>query len=137
MSEMRELLARALALHARWRETEGKEGERIDLRDASLQGADFRGASLKGASFEGADFAGCLFVEAKMDKALFEKTTFKDASFNKVSFKDAPSAWRLLLQSALPDFFQSPAQKKERKEKRVKPKLRLVTPGERLEGDKD
>ena len=55
---MRELTKDEIAIlqrHANWIQSNGKDGERADLRGADLCRADLRGADLRGADLSGAD----------------------------------------------------------------------------------
>ena len=47
-----------LEAHKLWLETNGRDGERADLRGADLRGADLRGADLSGADLRWADLSG-------------------------------------------------------------------------------
>ena len=58
---MRELTKDEIAIlqrHANWIQSNGKDGERADLRGADLCRADLRGADLRGADLSGADLSG-------------------------------------------------------------------------------
>jgi uncharacterized protein YjbI with pentapeptide repeats len=130
MSEMRQLLDRALALHYQWRESKGKEGEQLDFSGADLENANFRLAS-----FNGSDMFGCYICEANLENAKFCNSFFKGADFLKVDLTEIP-----LLEARIRELAESRklyARKEERRLRRRKSVLRLVTSGgEDGSGDK-
>ena len=52
--ELKTILKEILTAHRKWVETDGKEGTRANLRNATLQEADLHGANLQSADMEGA-----------------------------------------------------------------------------------
>ena len=57
-------LTEILQQHALWLQTDGREGARANLSDASLRGADLSGADLFGADLSGASLRGAYLSEA-------------------------------------------------------------------------
>jgi uncharacterized protein YjbI with pentapeptide repeats len=55
--------------HRLWAESDGKQGKRADLRDASLRGANLRGASLRGANLRRASFQDAYLQGANLQGA--------------------------------------------------------------------
>ncbi len=56
--EMPPDVQKILDAHQQWVKTEGKEGQKADLRGADLQGLDLFGVNLKGANLAGANLTG-------------------------------------------------------------------------------
>jgi len=59
-------LKKILTAHQKWVETNGKEGERADLRNAILQEADLHGANLQGADMEKAKLSVADLMETNL-----------------------------------------------------------------------
>jgi uncharacterized protein YjbI with pentapeptide repeats len=62
-------LSEVLKEHERWIDTDKKEGQCADLRDADLRKADLSGANLKGATLISADLSSASLKGADLDGA--------------------------------------------------------------------
>ena len=56
-----------LTNHKKWLDSDGKEGERADLRKAILQEADLHDVNLQGANLEGAHLSVADLMGANLD----------------------------------------------------------------------
>jgi uncharacterized protein YjbI with pentapeptide repeats len=65
----KQALAATLELHRRWVQSNGTEGECLDLSRAMLIAAKFEGADLWSANFQNADLTGANLAEATLDTA--------------------------------------------------------------------
>ncbi len=90
----KEKLAKILAQHKRWVESEGKEGARAVLGEANLQEADLRGANLQqadlsGANLQKADLRGANLQEADLSEANLQKADLRGANLQEADLSEA------------------------------------------------
>ncbi len=88
MAELREIgpeqLKEILEEHRKWVESDGKEGERADLREANLRGVNLHEANLQGAYMIKADLQ-----EANLVGANLQEATPLGANFQGAVLRDA------------------------------------------------
>ena len=104
-----EKLAQILEAHRKWLESDGKEGERADLRgpnlsgaklwevnlqgawlvDANLQGATLYKANFQGAGLDGANLQGAFLAEANLQEADLSGTDLSGADLTKANLEKA------------------------------------------------
>jgi uncharacterized protein YjbI with pentapeptide repeats len=90
----KEKLAKILAQHKRWVESEGKEGARAVLGEGNLQEADLRGANLqeadlRGANLQKADLRGANLQEADLSEANLQEADLSEANLQKAVLYEA------------------------------------------------
>ncbi|MBT5753150.1 MAG: pentapeptide repeat-containing protein [Rhodospirillaceae bacterium] len=78
-------LKRILRAHLQWLRTDGKEGERANLKNASLQEAslqetDLQGADLQEANLQGANLQGANLEEANLERAMLPLADLQEAN---------------------------------------------------------
>jgi len=78
-----------LASHQKWLETEGKEGQKADLRGADLQGLDLSGVNLEGANLTDARLIGANLTDANLQQADLSGASLNDADLRRTQFQDA------------------------------------------------
>lgn len=91
-----QVLKNVLALHKKWSDSLGMEGERLSLSGAHLCGADFDGADLRCASFDGADLEDAIFRRASLRRAFLNS-----ANLELVDFHGARVRWHDLINITL------------------------------------
>ena len=74
--DLKVILKEVLAMHAKWISTEGKEGTRLNVRNAGLQEADLHGANLQDADLEGARLSVADVLAADLRRANLRTADF-------------------------------------------------------------
>ena len=88
----------ALENHAKWLESEGKEGMKADLRGADLSGADLRAADLRRADLRWANLSGADLCWANLCWANLRKVDLRAADLREADLRGANldySVWPL------------------------------------------
>lgn len=88
--ELREILA----AHATWLKTDGKEGQRADLREANIRDANLQGVNLSYANLEGtnlpfASFAGAILIDTNLQGANLRGADLEGAYLQDASLREA------------------------------------------------
>jgi len=78
-----------LEKHKKWVETDGKEGERADLRKANLSDANLKNAELSKANFEKAELSNVNFKHASLRETNFRKANCGESNFKNARLNDA------------------------------------------------
>ncbi len=92
-------LKKILEAHRKWVESEGKEGERADLRAANLQGADLGAANLQGAILRGAMLQKANLFGAELQEANLQEADLRGAQALTASQIKAAKNWKLAFYS--------------------------------------
>jgi uncharacterized protein YjbI with pentapeptide repeats len=120
---MKELMDEMLALHKKFIETHGKEGELIDFSGKILFGSVFEGTNLDACIFNNAQFHNSSFIDAQ-----FLQSNLFSALYGNQNVID----WALTIKQGLLEFQQEEKKEKERAliKARLKnrPTLKLVRP---------
>jgi uncharacterized protein YjbI with pentapeptide repeats len=74
--ELKHILKEVLASHNKWVTTEGKEGTRLSIRNASLQEADLHGANLQDAELEDAKLSVADLMQTNLRRANLRNADF-------------------------------------------------------------
>ncbi|MEQ8394045.1 pentapeptide repeat-containing protein [Thalassobaculum sp.] len=83
------VLRRIIAAHRRWIQTNGRAGERAELRDFDLRDMDLTGVELSGADLSGADLRGACLNRSQFRLATMRGVHLDGASINQVHFDGA------------------------------------------------
>ncbi len=94
-----EELAKILEAHRKWVESEGKEGERADLREANLQEADLREVNLQKADLFAANLQRADLREANLQGAYLYWANLRGARGLNASQVMAAKNWKLAFYS--------------------------------------
>ncbi|MCH7922764.1 MAG: pentapeptide repeat-containing protein [Nitrospinae bacterium] len=82
-------LHKILAEHAKWVESEGREGERANLARTNLRGKNFQGANLQGADLQGANLGGAKLQGANLQEANLEEANLQEAFLINANLQEA------------------------------------------------
>jgi len=82
--ELKTILKEVLERHEKWIATQGKEGTRLSIRNASLQEADLHGVNLQDAELEGAKLSVADLMRTNLSRA-----NLRNADFWMADMKDA------------------------------------------------
>jgi uncharacterized protein YjbI with pentapeptide repeats len=80
---------RILENHRKWVESDGKEGEKADLRNLDLQGANLSYANLEKANMPIADLQEAILLEANLQKATLVRTNLQKATLVRTNLQKA------------------------------------------------
>jgi len=81
--ELKVILKEVLEMHDKWVVTEGKEGSRLDIKNAILQECDLHDANLQEAELEGANFS-----VADLMRTNLRRANLRNADFWMADLKD-------------------------------------------------
>ena len=82
-------LKRILQEHQKWVESDGREGEQANLREANLQQSGLSNANLRDADLKGANLQRASLYKAKLQKANLYKANLQDANLKEVNLQEA------------------------------------------------
>jgi uncharacterized protein YjbI with pentapeptide repeats len=87
--ELKAILKEVVELHEKWVATQGKEGARLSIRNASLQEADLHEANLQEADLEGAKFSVADLMRTNLSRANLRNADFWMADMKDTNLQGA------------------------------------------------